>query len=319
MRKERREYAKSCALSEIVSVPLGGIPQKILIEGYREGQPVVLFLHGGPGFPAPFCVGARGLFPEITKKFTAVYWEQFGCGINNAVVDDGYTLAHFVRMTKDLIAYLKGRFPLQKLYLFAISFGTVLSARAADTEGISGVYAVGQIVLPPMLSPKAFAAIAQSKAPEKAKRDIAAIRTAKQPSPEQIALLSKTMRKYTSAYGIKDKTAAAENPMREIFASKDYTFANKLACFVNGYRKNTSLLSELSVIDLRKELAAVEIPYSIYGGECDLVTCVDEASALVEAARNPNLTVTVMAGEGHVPSVAVQQTIFAAMAQDAGL
>ncbi|MDE5896192.1 MAG: hypothetical protein K2H43_00085, partial [Clostridia bacterium] len=64
MNRERKQYIRSCEISEVCSVPLGGVKQKILIEGQRRGTPVILFLHGGPGFPVPFCVGARGLFPE---------------------------------------------------------------------------------------------------------------------------------------------------------------------------------------------------------------------------------------------------------------
>lgn len=320
MRKERREYIKSCEISETETVVLGGIAQKILIEGSKNDQPVILFLHGGPGFPAPFCVGARGLFPEITKRFTAVYWDQYGCGANRGKVSNDFHISRFADMTADLVRHIKKRFA-QPLYLFAISWGTALSAHVAAIlpEEIAGVYAVGQIVLPPMLSPEAFAAIENSKAPAKVKKQIAQIKSVERPSIEQIGLLSKTMRKYTSAYGIKDKSSPAENPMKEIFASKDYSFAEKLACFVNGYAKNTSLLTELSTIDLRDALSAVQIPYRMFGGSEDPVTSAREVQECVSAAGNKNLSFRLMQGEGHVPSVAVQKEIFAEIAQAAGI
>lgn len=130
MRKERKAYIQSCKISEVTTVALGGFKQKILIEAREEGLPVVLFLHGGPGFPPPFCIGARGLFPDITQKFTAVFWDQLGSGANNHKIDDSFAAAHFVAMTVDLIKYLKGRFS-QPLYLFGISWGSLLAAYAA--------------------------------------------------------------------------------------------------------------------------------------------------------------------------------------------
>ncbi len=84
MKKQRKEYSAGCAISEIARVKLGGYEQRILLEGKNADAPVVLFLHGGPGFPPPFCVGARGLFPDITDRFIAVYWDQYGSGINHA-------------------------------------------------------------------------------------------------------------------------------------------------------------------------------------------------------------------------------------------
>lgn len=321
MNKVRKEYRKSCEISEITSVTLGGFRQKIAIEGKRADAPVVLFLHGGPGFPPPFCVGARGLFREITDRFIAVYWDQYGSGINRAKVDDSFSIKSFVAMTEALIGYLKSRFPAQKLYLFSISWGSVLSAYAARSipEHLAGVCAAGQVVLPPMLSESAFEALAQSKAPERVKRKLQEVRTTRQPTNQQIALLSKNMRKYTSAYGVKNKNTTVENPMKEIFASDDYSFADKIACFSNGYRGNTSLLRELSTIDLRETLAGVEVPYCIFGGDRDLVTCAEEARECVVQAQNPNLTFVLTEEEGHIPSAEAMKKIFARFSEMAGV
>ncbi len=320
MKKLRKEYSAGCAISEIAHIKLGGYEQRILLEGKNADAPVVLFLHGGPGFPPPFCVGARGLFPDITDRFIAVYWDQYGSGINHAKIDDSFCIAQFVRMTEELIAYLKDRFPAQKLYLFAVSWGSMLSAYAARSvpDLIDGVCAAGQIVLPPMLSGKTFEAVARSRAPKKAKRAVAEIGNTPRPTAKQIALLSKTVRKYTAAYGKKEKKSGVENPMKGVFESADYRFSDKIACFVNGYRHNTSLLKELSTIDLSETLAGVSVPYCIYGGDGDLVTCVEEAQALA-AANNPLLRVTVLQGEGHIPSAAAIKEIFGYLCRTAGV
>lgn len=303
MKKERKAYIESCKISELTEVTLGGFRQKILIEAHTEGLPVLLFLHGGPGFPAPFCAGARGLFPEITKKFTAVYWDQLGCGINNYKLNDGFNLARFAEMAAELVRYLKERFPEAPLYLFGISYGSALAAYVAEKvpQLIAGAVTAGQIVLPPMLSREAFAAVAASSAPIKTKRKIAAL-FGKELDLKEIALLSKTMRKYTNAYGIQDKSSPTENPFREIFASKDYRLRDKIACFRNGYRFCGELLKVLGRIDLRKTLAGVRIPYHIFGGELDAVTAVRESLEVAETAINPLLKVTVLKGEGHVPT-----------------
>ena len=53
---------------------------------------------------------------------------------------------------------------------------------------------------------------------------------------------------------------------------------------------------------MRKTLAGVRIPYHIFGGELDAVTAVRESLEIAETAINPLLKVTVLKGEGHVPT-----------------
>lgn len=72
---KRKQLIEQNEISEIYTFSLGGIPQKVLIEGKRKELPVVITLHGGPGSPVPFSVGCRGLFPMFTNRFMMVYWD----------------------------------------------------------------------------------------------------------------------------------------------------------------------------------------------------------------------------------------------------
>lgn len=78
MNPKRKALIASNEISEIRSYLLQGIPQKVLLEGNKAASPIVLFLHGGPGSPLPFCAGCRGMFPELTDKVTMAYWDQLG-------------------------------------------------------------------------------------------------------------------------------------------------------------------------------------------------------------------------------------------------
>ncbi len=310
MNKERKKYIENCEISEIAEVTLGGFKQKIAIEGEKRGAPVVLFLHGGPGFNIPFCVGARGCFPQITKNFTAVYWDQLGCGINRRKIDDSFTIALFSAMTAELVRYIKNRFPDEKLFLFGISWGSILALEAALSvpELIDGVLTAGQVLLPPLGSDEFFAAIERSSAPRKVKAQLKIIRGTQEKTEKQIMSVSKAARKYTDAYGM--KKSRAKNPVKEIFASKDYSFRDALACFVNGYRHNCSLLKELSKIDLREKFESIETSYTVYGGTCDLVTPVKDVITLFDGLNKENLKYIVGEGEGHIPSETAIDTVF---------
>ena len=62
-------------MSEIKTYRLNGYEQTVLLEGKSRSAPIIIYLHGGPGSPIPFCAGSRGLFPEITEQFIMVFWD----------------------------------------------------------------------------------------------------------------------------------------------------------------------------------------------------------------------------------------------------
>jgi pimeloyl-ACP methyl ester carboxylesterase len=69
---------RSHAISEKMFVLIGGIEQWITIKGQDGNNPVVLYLHGGPGnVMSPF---ADGFFKSWQRHFTLVMWDQRGAG-----------------------------------------------------------------------------------------------------------------------------------------------------------------------------------------------------------------------------------------------
>ena len=135
-------------ISELCSFSLGGYQQKVLIEGKSKDDPIVITLHGGPGTPIPFSVGCRGLFPVFTDEFIMVYWDQLGCGINNHVIDDSFSIDTFVQMTEELIEKVKVKFPNNKIMIFSTSWGSILSAKLLEKNpfAVDSVIACGQII-----------------------------------------------------------------------------------------------------------------------------------------------------------------------------
>ena len=70
--------AQTMQLKEEGFVQIGGIGQWITIRGESKRNPVILFLHGGPGDAySPF---AESLFGTWEKDFTLVQWDQRGAG-----------------------------------------------------------------------------------------------------------------------------------------------------------------------------------------------------------------------------------------------
>ena len=319
MNNKRKSYITSCEISTIESVKLGGYQQKIAIEGKSKKSPVVICLHGGPGSPIPFSVGCRGLFPDITDRLIMVYWDQLGCGINNREIDNSFTIDHFINMTVDLIKEIRVRFPENKLYLFGMSWGSILALRSAIRvhDHIDGVVTCGQVVTAPMLSDSAFDAVERSSAPAKKKSFARDLRSRRQnPSLKDMMTLSQIIRKYTDGYNNRAaKSAPVGDIIKGLLSSPDYSFKDFIAIMKNGYIKNESLMQEMAVADLSGAFKDITVPYHIFQGETDIVTATNDVIRLLDGLNNENVSYTVLPNVGHFPSETAMKEIYEKICQ----
>ena len=316
---KRKDISTNNEISDLISLSLNGYEQKILIEGNSRTLPVVITLHGGPGTPIPFSVGCRGLFPEFTDNFIMVYWDQLGCGINNCIIDDAFSIDDFVKMTEDLIKEIKKRFVENKILIFSTSWGSILSAKLLERNpnAVDGVIASGQIIKNVFLCEEVMNELDKSKISRKKMDKIRTV-TVDNYSGKDLQLISTSLRKYTNAYQNK---IGAKAPMGSIIkgllTSPDYKFKDFKAIMVNGYMKNNSLWNEILRIDLSEILGGVEIPYLLLQGDTDIVASTQTAKSLVSNCNNPNLRIQVISNTGHMPGVEMMEALMRVLKETA--
>ena len=68
------------SISEKTFVSIGGVKQGMFIRSKNINNPVLLFVHGGPGFPNYFLF--EKFRPGLEDYFTICYWEQRGGGLS---------------------------------------------------------------------------------------------------------------------------------------------------------------------------------------------------------------------------------------------
>ena len=316
---KRKDISTNNEISDLISLSLNGYEQKILIEGKSSTLPVVITLHGGPGTPIPFSVGCRGLFPEFTDNFIMVYWDQLGCGINNCIIDDAFSIDDFVKMTEDLIKEIKKRFVDNKILIFSTSWGSILSAKLLERNpnAVDGVIASGQIIKNVFLCEEVMNELDKSKISRKKMDKIRTV-TVDNYCGKDLQLISTSLRKYTNAYQNK---IGAKAPMGSIIkgllTSPDYKFNDFKAIMVNGYMKNNSLWKEILRIDLSEILGGVEIPYLLLQGDTDIVASTQTAKSLVSNCNNPNLRIQVISNTGHMPGVEMMEALMRVLKETA--
>ncbi|MGI8436308.1 MAG: alpha/beta fold hydrolase [Chthoniobacterales bacterium] len=144
---ERIRIKSPNGIDSIEKVQLGGLEQWIQIRGWDRTKPLLLFLHGGPGFPQmPFA----HLNAELERDFVVVQWDQRGAGKSYSwsIPDDSMRVAQFVADAHELVQLLLARFGVRKCYLVAHSWGSLFGAQlvAQHPELFFAYVGIGQTV-----------------------------------------------------------------------------------------------------------------------------------------------------------------------------
>ena len=126
-----RAIAAPKAIDESGFVRIGGIDQWIAIQGIDRSNPVILYLHGGPGeAQSPFL----DQFKQWEHDFTVVNWDQRGSGKTyekNGKATPDVTLDRLADDAIALTEYVLRKLGKKKLVLIGQSVGTVLGLKVA--------------------------------------------------------------------------------------------------------------------------------------------------------------------------------------------
>lgn len=124
------------SIAERVTIEIGGVPQGMIIQSANPSNPVLLFLHGGPGMPEFFLQSTHPT--GLEQDFTVVWWEQRGAGMSWSPNLDrsALTIDRLILDTIEVADYLRERFGQDRILLLGHSWGSFLglqvAARAPD-------------------------------------------------------------------------------------------------------------------------------------------------------------------------------------------
>ena len=128
-------------------VRIGGSDQWVLERSEDVDNPVVLYLHGGPGTSQ--LTSNRRNTRHLEKFFTVVNWDQRGAGKSYRAISDAgrMNIGQFVADTRELTLYLLEKFGQERLVLVGHSWGTVIGALtvSAYPELYSCYVGIGQV------------------------------------------------------------------------------------------------------------------------------------------------------------------------------
>ena len=137
-------------VEELRKVRIGGIDQWISVRGRDRRNPILLYLHGGPGFAMmPISWTWQSAWEDY---FTVVQWDQRGSGktygeSDPKVVQPTLTFDRYVADTEELIQWLQLTYGKQKIFLLGHSWGSALGLMVAQKhpEWLHAYVGMGQV------------------------------------------------------------------------------------------------------------------------------------------------------------------------------
>ena len=285
------------SISEKLHVDIGGVEQGMFIRGKNTKNPVLLFLHGGPGMPEYFL--AENYPTGLEDHFTVCYWEQRGGGLScrSDASAERITAELLISDTIEVTNYLRWRFGQEKIYLMAHSWGSFLGIQAAAQApelfwAYIGVAQVSQMLESEKMAYvhmlALYSAAGNTKMVKKLKRYAVLDSEAALRSFFTSGLRDEAMNKLGIGT-MHDMKSVVTGVFLPVMQCRAYTLGEKINIWRGKavLRSDTVLLDQLFSTDLAMKVPQLEIPTYFFGGIHDYTVNCALTKSYLEQLRAP--------------------------------
>jgi pimeloyl-ACP methyl ester carboxylesterase len=299
------------SIASVEPILLNGVRQWLVIRGRDRTNPVLLYLHGGPGTPETALLIHYNR--ALEKDFVVVSWEQRGAGKSypaGRTNPEAVTAEQLLADTRALTGYLKDRFGQDRLYLVGHSWATLLGIRAAsrhpkDYHALVSVAQTSDAVHEAAAMHTWVLDQARQNG-KKNRRAIRALTALAPPTAGRLPLRDRKVRvKWVNHYGggVMRQRGAIRRLARVMVCSREYTTWEKLR-YLRGQAFTLRRLfpdGNLTMIDLRSEIPAVDVPVYFVHGRHDHLVDMRVARDYADALRAPHKKFVVFDNSAHSP------------------
>lgn len=148
--EQSRQILSPNGVQALEAVEINGIRQWISVRGNDRRNPILLYLHGGPG--SVEMVESYTYQRPWEDFFTVVQWDQRGAGKTYAAntpeaMAPGMTIDGMVADAEQLVRYLMATYGKRKIFVLGHSWGSVVGAELArrHPDWLHAYIGVGQI------------------------------------------------------------------------------------------------------------------------------------------------------------------------------
>ncbi len=268
-------------LHQFKMVNIGGVEQAILINSKKAGNPVLVYLHGGPGYPMLPFEPFDNYMRQLEENFTVVYWEQRGTGrsYDPEMAAETMNIEQFVSDTREVVEYIREVMHVDKVFLWGHSWGSNLGAIYASRypETLHAYISTGQSANPFLNERLAYEYVKEKATADnnrRALKQLAKIDTIPDRYTVGDAL---TIRKWVFKYGGIVFNNDNERPyvdfteMKTILTSPFYSLMVRLNLLIDPYFSINTLWEDLKHLNLFAEAPKIDVPVYFLVGRHDKI------------------------------------------------
>jgi pimeloyl-ACP methyl ester carboxylesterase len=300
--RNAREYAITSpnGIDEGKYVEVGGIQQWITIRGEDRNNPVLLFLHGGPGdVTNPW--GYAG-FRSWLKHFTVVQWDQRGAGRtlgrNPATPPQSVTLARLSQDGVELADLLRKELHKSKIVLVGHSMGSILGIFMvkARPDLFYAFVGTGQVADPPRSYSVAYRELLRKAEALKEDRALRELREVG-PPPYADGRGYGVQRRWSNLFEGADTFITSM--IGVALVAPGYTLRDLNDWFDGQGVSAEHLVPETSALDAKALAGVFTVPVFVIQGAEDFTTPTSLARSFVDSIRAPAKAFVTLEGGGH--------------------
>lgn len=281
------------SLSEKIHVDINGVRQGMFIQSKNAANPVLLFVHGGPGMPEYWLT--RRYPTGLENDFTVVWWDQRGAGLSYdpGIPAETMTVEQLVADTLAVTDYLRQRFGQEKIYLMAHSGGSHIGIQAAAQapelyHAYIGVAQMAYQLKSEQLAYEYMLEQYKANGNDKMVRDLeAAPPTATGPLPADYMALRDSAMHGLGIGTTRDMKSVITGVFIPTWLSREYTLQEKFNLWRGKFYSQALLRDKVFAADLTQQVQDLNLPVYFFHGLYDYTVSYPEAKFYLEKLQAP--------------------------------
>jgi pimeloyl-ACP methyl ester carboxylesterase len=299
------------SLAEKNRIEIGGIQQGVFIRSENQENPVILFLHGGPGSPELPLIVYYELPERLEKYFTVCYWDQRGSGMSfsSSINPKTMTVEQMVEDTRQMTEYLQQRFGQGKIYLMGHSWGSYLGIKTIEkySENYLAFIGIGQVVSEKETEKLGYDYMLQHAMTINDKSAIRKLKKIDRNSPDfpqrEYVMTTRSLLMAKYGIGIMRENISIIRLIKTVLLFKGYTFFEKINLARGSLFSLKHLWNETVGDNLLKSSIIFQLPMYIIHGKYDYTTSYTLACEYFEKIEAPEKTFFTFENSAHSPNM----------------
>lgn len=292
------------SVASLEQVTLGGTEQSILVRSRDKRNPILLFLHGGPGYPQIAYV--RKYQQELENHFTVVNWDQRGSGKSYrwGMTEGDLQVDKLVQDTHELTNYLRKTFNQPKIFLAGHSWGSLLGIWTAQKypDDYYAYIGIGQVANSPegeRLSYEFALREAEARSNEEAVQALRSIGSPPYANPRKDTTLE---RKWVTAFrGSERQIDSNADLIKGILFSPEYTLLDGIRLARGNALSLRAIRPQTENTNLFETVPELKVPVYLAMGRYDYMTPSEVAYRYYEKLLAPKKQFVWFEESAHFP------------------